>query len=145
MTSAGGDQPQILLLDTDAASHLQRGSLREDYRAILEGYPYLAISWITEAEWLTGLNLSSNQQRLERFEEWIAKLLLLSQDREITRRYAELAAVAKTKNQSVKSRQNDTWIAATAVRHNIPLMTLNRGDYKVFVEHGDLQIEPPFE
>lgn len=46
--------PRILILDTDTASNLQVGRLRPDYMAILDSYDLLAITWITEAEWLTG-------------------------------------------------------------------------------------------
>lgn len=134
---------RILLLDTDVASKLQIGKLREDYVAIVDTYDLLAISWITEAEWLTGLQLKDNQLRRERFEAWMTKLLHLSQDSEVTRRYADLAAVAATHRKGTKTRQNDTWIAATAVRHDLPLMTLNRGDFMDFAKFGGLKLEPP--
>ena len=136
-------EPRILLLDTDVASGLQRGNLRPDYVKLAETYDIYAITWVTEAEWRVGLRLNDNPKLQERFEKWMNLVLKLSQDDEITERYADLAAIAKQKNQSVKSRQNDTWIAAAAVRHDVPLMTLNRGDYMVFAKHGGLQLEPP--
>jgi len=111
--------------------------------AIIDSYDLLAITWITEAEWLTGLHLKDNPQRQRRFEEWMSKLLHLSQDSEVTRRYAELASIAVQHGGGTKKRQNDTWIAATAVRHDTPLMTLNRGDFMVYAKHGGLRLEPP--
>lgn len=137
------EAPRILILDTDAASKLQVGLLRSDYMAIIDSYDLLAITWITEAEWLTGLRLKENPQRQLRFEEWMSKLLHLSQDSEVTRRYAELASIAAQHGERTKKRQNDTWIAATAVRHDTPLMTLNRGDFMVYARHGGLRLEPP--
>jgi tRNA(fMet)-specific endonuclease VapC len=135
--------PRILILDTDVASKLQVDRLRPDYMAVIDTYDLLAITWITEAEWLTGLHLKDNPQRQQRFEEWMSKLLHLSQDSEVTRRYAELASIAAQHGEGTKKRQNDTWIAATAVRHDTPLMTLNRGDFMVYAKHGGLRLEPP--
>lgn len=134
--------PRILILDTDVASKLQVDRLRSDYMAIIDSYDLLAITWITEAEWLTGLHLKDNPQRQQRFEEWMSKLLHLSQDSEVTRRYAELASIAAQHGEGTKKRQNDTWIAATAVRHDTPLMTLNRSDFMVYARHGGLRLEP---
>lgn len=141
MTSSSSKR--ILLLDTDTASKLQIGKLRPDYAAIVDTYDLLAMAWITEAEWRTGLLLKENQKRQERFEVWMSKLLQLSQDSEVTQSYADLAAIASKRRLSTKTRQNDTWIAATAVRHGIPLMTLNRGDFMDFAKFGPLQLEPP--
>jgi predicted nucleic acid-binding protein len=36
--------------------------------------------------------------------------------------------------------QNDTWIAACAIRHGIPLLTLNRRDFAAFAEHDALAL-----
>ncbi len=138
-----GGPARIILLDTDAASRLQVNQLRADYLQILETYEIFAITWVTEAEWRTGLLLKENVKRRERFEGWMARVVKLSVDDEVTRRYAELAAIARRKNQGTKYRQNDLWIAATAVRHDLPLMTLNRGDYEVFARHGGLILQPP--
>lgn len=140
--SGPGDR-KIILLDTDAASRLQVDRLRADYFSILDGYEMLAITWITEAEWLTGLQLKENEHRRRRFDSWMNRLLKISVDDEVTRQYANLAAIASQKRQNTKHRQNDLWIAAAAVRHRLPLMTLNRGDFMVFAEHGGLQLEPP--
>ncbi len=134
---------RIILLDTDTASKLQIGKLRQDYLEILGAYDLRAISWITEAEWLVGLNMKPNEMRRKRFDEWMAKTLRLPHDDEITRRYGDLAAIAMQRRSNTKHKQNDVWIAATAVRHNIPLMTLNRGDYQVLAEYGGLRLEPP--
>lgn len=135
--------PRILLLDTDAASNLQRGKLRDDYKAILDTYDLLAITWISEAEWQAGHLQKANSERQTRYENWLTKVLRISHDQEITTRWAELAAVAAQRNQKVKYRQNDTWIAAAAIRHGIPLMTLNRSDFEVFARYGALELEPP--
>jgi predicted nucleic acid-binding protein len=135
--------PAILLIDTDVASNLQIGKLRPDYTQIVNSYDILAITWITEAEWRIGLLLRENPKRQERFERWMGKVLRLSQDDEVTRRYAELTAIAHQHGGTTKKRQNDTWIAASAVRHDLPLMTLNRGDFMVYARHGGLRLEPP--
>lgn len=134
---------RILLLDTDAASKLQVNKLRLDYKAIVDTYDMVAISWVTEAEWQVGLLLNQNPHRQARFETWLNKVVRIGQDPEVTRCYAELSAVAKQHNQTTKKRQNDTWVAAVAVRHQIPLMTLNRSDFDVFARHGRLVLEPP--
>ena len=146
MTAPTGSSPDdlsILILDTDAASKLQVDKLRADYMDIIDSYDLLAITWITEAEWRTGLQLKENRRREERFELWMSKLLHLSQDSEVTRRYADLASIAAQHGEGTKKRQNDTWVAATAVRHDTPLMTLNRGDFMVYAHHGGLRLEPP--
>lgn len=141
----GPPHQRILLLDTDAASKLQVAKLRDDYAAILGSYDILAITWITEAEWRTGLRLRENPRRQERFEKWMSKLLQLSQDSEVTQRYAQLAALGSQHGRSTKKRQNDTWIAAAAVRHDIPLMTLNRADFILYSRFGGLKLEPPLD
>ena len=140
---SGPADRKILLLDTDAASKLQVGQLRVDYLEIIDSFDLLAISWITEAEWRTGLRLKENANRQKRFEKWMSRLLQLSQDSEVTQRYAELASIAAQHGRGTKKRQNDTWIAATAVRHDIPLMTLNRGDFMDYANFGGLRLEPP--
>lgn len=140
--ASGAGSPSILVVDTDVASRLQIGKLRVDYAEIVDMYDIVAITWITEAEWRTGLLLNDNPQRRERFERWMDRVLRLSQDDEVTKRYAELSAIATQHRTTTKTRQNDTWIAAAAVRHDLELMTLNRGDFMVYAKHGGLRMVP---
>ena len=36
--------------------------------------------------------------------------------------------------------QNDTWIAACCVRHDVPLVTLNIKDFRDYAEHDGLRL-----
>lgn len=74
---------------------------------------------------------------MQELEAGMALYLVLPYDRLIARRWAELKVEVESKGNALEI--NDLWIAATALRHGIPLATNNR---RHFERVPDLQLVP---
>ncbi len=85
----------------------------------------VGISWIAAGEFLGG-SVSANQDR-ERVSLFLSGYLIVHSEIEIVEKYAEIYADLRTKNRMIGP--NDLWIAATAVRHDLPLLTRNVGEF----------------
>lgn len=118
----------LLLVDTDVASFLFKGDSRAGaYGQILRGNE-LALSFMTVAElfqWAAMRNWG--EARTKRLEQALEKYLVLPVDGELCRQWARLRA--GTKAQGVAMSVQDAWIASTALRYGLPLVTHNSKDF----------------
>lgn len=114
-----------VVVDTDVVSYLfRRDSRAELYRPHLDG-ELLVVSFMTVAEldrWSLGRGWGASRRR--RMEEHLGNFVIYPYDREMCRRWAEVSDGARRKGRPVGVA--DAWIAATAIRHGMPLVTHNR-------------------
>jgi predicted nucleic acid-binding protein len=85
-----------------------------------------AINWVTAGEFLGGGLLA--QQNAAIIEEMLARFTLVPSDTETVNAYAQLYATCRRNKRAIGP--NDLWIAASAVRHRIPLITRNQSDFE---------------
>lgn len=125
-----------VLIDTDAASVLQRGRAPDWVnRHVLGARVWL--SFVTVGElWKWAAIRSWGEPTRSRLETWIRERPVIPYDTEVARIWGELAAAAQQRGRPRP--QNDTWVAACALRHNLPVITLNRKDFADFEEHHGL-------
>jgi tRNA(fMet)-specific endonuclease VapC len=116
------------VIDTDVVSFLFKRDSRADlYRPHLVG-KILVISFMTLAEldrWTMERNWG--KARRERMEEHLKNFVIYHSDRALCLKWAEISDSARRKGRPIQTA--DAWIAATALLHDIPLITHNRNDY----------------
>jgi tRNA(fMet)-specific endonuclease VapC len=117
-----------VVVDTDVMSFLfKRDSRAEWYRPHLTG-KLLVLSFMTVAEldrWALARNWG--QTRRARMEEYLRNFVVYPFDRALCLKWAEVSDRARRNGRRIECA--DAWIAATAVLHNIPLVTHNTSDY----------------
>ena len=125
-----------VVIDTDVASFLQKDRAPEWVHEAIRG----ARIWLT---FVTVGELSKwavvrrwGDTRRDRLDLWVARRPVIPYDREIAGRWGELAGTAQLRGRPRP--QNDTWIAACCVRHEVPLVTLNSADFKDFADNNGL-------
>ncbi len=98
----------------------------------------LAVSIIVCGEVYEGLlRDSSPDQRFARFETFTATVDVITPDTQVARQYARIRSQLRAQGQILAD--NDLWIAATAVAHDL---TLVRGD-KHFQRIPDVRLHQP--
>ncbi len=126
-----------VVLDTDAASLLQKGRFPHELDRLILGNT-LCVTFVTVAElykWAETRGWS--QRRRRRLDEWLdTRVVILPSDRKTTRTWGRLAARAEQRGR--RRPVNDTWIAACCISRQLPLMTFNRRDFVDFEEHDGL-------
>jgi predicted nucleic acid-binding protein len=109
-----------LILDTNALSAFADGD--ENLLGVIENEPRLAVPVVVLGEYLFGIHQSRFRVRYQR---WLGSHLLLfdllAVGTDTARRYAELRGELKKAGTPIPS--NDTWIAALAREHHLPVVT----------------------
>lgn len=120
----------LLLLDTDVFSYLVRA---DDQR----GHPYrrhlvgkaITISFITVGEVLFGaVRRDWGARRIEGLKRRLVDSIILPFDFEVCVAYASLKTQLRAQGRILSD--NDLWIAASAVRHSLPLVSNNRKHFE---------------
>jgi predicted nucleic acid-binding protein len=107
------------LADTSAFIALEQG------RPLRETMPEaLAVSYVTVAELRVGLLMAMTPD--EQRQRWLTlaqveQLRPLRVDREVAQVWAEMQETLREAGRTLRT--NDSWIAATAVAHGLPLVT----------------------
>ena len=111
-------------LDTSAYSNFRRGN--EEVATLLDGAKFVGVSTIALGELRTGFLLGGKRERneaeLEVFLDHPA-VEILQVDAEVSRRYAEIVVDLRQAGTPVPT--NDIWIAATAARHGVAVLTFD--------------------
>jgi len=119
-----------VLLDTNVVSFLFKGDSRTSvYAPHLQGHR-LAISFMTVAElfqWAAIRNWGAH--RTEQLESSLQQYLVLPFDIALCRLWGETRAQCRAVGRPISPQ--DAWIAATALRHSLPLVTHNPNDFAV--------------
>ncbi len=114
-----------VVVDTDVVSYLfRRDSRAELYRAHLDG-ELLVVSFMTVAEldrWALERDWGASRRRS--MEEHLGNFVVYPYGRAICQKWAEVSDGARRRGSPVGVA--DAWIAATALLHEMPLVTHNR-------------------
>jgi len=119
----------LVLLDTDVVSYLfKRDSRGKLYEAHLLNHE-LAIAIMTVAELFQWASMYRwGLARRQRLETWLELFTILPVDIEGCRAWAIVRARRDALGRAISPQ--DAWIAATALRYGIPLITHNVGDFQ---------------
>lgn len=117
-----------VVVDTDVVSFLLKGDTRAElYRSHLQGKA-LALSFMTVAElyqWAYSRNWG--EQKLALLEERLHSYVIVPYDHDLCKQWASVCVERQRLGRPISVQ--DAWIAATALCHNSPLVTHNRGDF----------------
>ena len=118
-----------VVVDTDLVSFIFKNHpLGALYEAELAGCTLL-ISFMTLAEldcW--AIQSKWGSARREWLRLYLERFVLLPYCRSLCNMWAEVTVAARARGSRIECA--DAWIAATALRHDVPLVTHNRGDYR---------------
>jgi len=114
------------MIDTNVVSFLMQGGARaEAYMPHVEGHA-LGISFITVGEMYYGAEKAGwGARKRAQLDAHLHNFTVISFDRLIARHYGKIRAEHRKRGRIIAL--NDAWIAACAVRHNVPLVTDDRG------------------
>lgn len=118
-----------VILDTNIVSYLMRGGqLAQDYDPHIQTR-LLSIAFFTLGELYFGAEKAKwGKKRRTQLETTLRNYVVIPYDHEIARCYGRLVAYRELVGRRIAS--NDAWIAACAVRHNIPLITHNARHFR---------------
>lgn len=118
-----------LLLDTDVASYLFKNSPQAKvFQPHLVGKrPLLAFVSIAELlKWT--LKRGWGPKKVQQLETALRRYVVIPYDRDLAWAWARVTATCEKVGQPIAS--SDAWIAAAALRHDVPLLTNNRKHYQ---------------
>ena len=118
-----------ILLDTDVASYLFKNSLRaRSFRPLLQGKrPALAFVSVAELfKWT--LKRQWGKQKVEQLESALRQYVTIPYDRDLAWAWARSVAACEDAGRPIAP--SDAWVAAAALRHDIPLITNNVKHYE---------------
>lgn len=129
----------LILIDTDIASFIFKGSNYADaYTPVLSGNE-LALSFMTVAELFQWASLRQwGDRRLGQLEQYLSNYLIIPSDLPLCRTWAQVRADCQSMGRPISPQ--DAWIAATALRHSLPLVTHNTKDFAAI---SQIQIVTP--
>jgi tRNA(fMet)-specific endonuclease VapC len=117
---------ELVIVDTNVISFMIKADTRrEKYRRHLDGRQ-VCISFMTVAElYRWTIERSWGNKRVEGLRAELAKCVVLPYDDEMAWAWARIRSI---KGRPMES--GDAWIAATAIRHSLPLVTHNRKHFE---------------
>ena len=118
-----------VLLDTDIVSFLLKGDTRAAaYMPLLTGNRF-ALSFMTVAELFQWAGVRKwGARRVAALEQTLIGYLILPADVEMCRIWGTVRVNRASAGRPISPQ--DAWIAATALRHSLPLITHNASDYQ---------------
>lgn len=117
-----------IMVDTDVVSFIFKGDTRADsYTPHLIG-KLTMVSFMTIAEldrWEIQYNWGERKRR--KLEMFLQDYVISWADRALCHKWGEAVYSARRNGRPIRTA--DAWIAATALLHNVPLVTHNRSNY----------------
>jgi len=129
------------LIDTDILSYILKGiePVYQQSRDYFKKQERFIVSCITYYECLRGYHAVGATKYLRLFEDILVITDVLYLDRGILRKAAEIYGIFKKKG--LLPGELDIFIAATAIVHDLTLITNNEKHYKAFCDYFPLKIE----
>lgn len=123
---SGSVASPLILIDTNIVIYLLAGGPKAEACAPhLDGH-VLAISFQSVGElWYGAIRLGMVERKRRRLDDVIQRMTVLTVDEAMVRIWAELRA--SSESSGFTKQVADLWIAATAKRHELPLLTNDRG------------------
>ena len=117
-----------LLVDTDVVSFIfKQDSRAANYAKILQGNQ-LALSFMTVAELFQWAAIRKwGEARTQQLEQTLTSYLVIPVDIELCRCWGNLRAELQAMGKPISAQ--DSWIAATALRYDLVLVTHNEKDF----------------
>ncbi len=117
------------LLDTNIVSYVMRGGeLARGYAPHIRGR-LLAISFVTVGELYFGAEKARwGEKRRRKLEQTLRGFVVIPYDNEVARSYGRLMAAERQAGRTIDP--NDPWIAACALRHQVPLVSHNAKHFR---------------
>lgn len=119
----------LLLIDTNIASFIFKGSDYADpYIPLLSGHE-LALSFMTVAELFQWAILRQwGDRRVAQLEQYLSNYVIIPVDQLLCRKWAQIRADQQSAGRVISPQ--DAWIAATAIRYDLSLVTHNIKDFR---------------
>jgi tRNA(fMet)-specific endonuclease VapC len=116
---------QIVVVDTDVVSFLfKRDTRAVSYEAHLMGKE-MVISFMTLAElWQWAAQRNWGETKRRKLQRHIQTFTILHSDDELCLKWAEAVESGRRNGRPIDTA--DAWVAATALLHNVPVVTHNR-------------------
>ena len=117
-----------VVIDTDVASWLQRGTLPHALASRLTGTT-LCITFVTVGEFYKGAYKRAwGPRRIALLEDWLRRVVVLPYDGGVARWWGRISAAALTRGRAIPA--NDAWIAASCLSRSLPLATMNHRHFE---------------
>lgn len=121
-----------VLVDTDVFSYLtkEKHPLADVYRQHIKNKT-VALSFVTVGELLTwGKKRNWSAKKIANLEQRLRACVIVPFDYELCKVYAQLGTLKTSEGTDRTIAANDRWIAACALRHQIPLVSNNRKHFE---------------
>jgi predicted nucleic acid-binding protein len=129
---------QPVILDTDVASGVFKRDLPRQLSTRLVGRRAL-LTFVTLGELTKWVEVRHwGNTRRQNFSDWVSGYGVLEGDESVATTWGRITAQAQLRGQT--GPQNDSWIAAACIAHDLPLATLNVKDFQRFVDHNGLRL-----
>jgi tRNA(fMet)-specific endonuclease VapC len=118
-----------ILLDTNVASFIFKDSdYATPYKPLLNGHE-LAISFMNIAELYQWAFMRQwGDRRIAQLEQYLSNYLVIPSDQALCQEWGRLRSEAHRTGRAISAQ--DAWIVATAIRHNLELVTHNLKDFQ---------------
>lgn len=111
------------LLDTNIIIKIFEGN--KSIADKLNKLPQIYLSSVVLGELFIGINRVDNKEKhLKKLNDFLKICTILKVDKNTARNYGEIIAVLYKKGNPIPT--NDVWIAATALQHNLTLITADK-------------------
>lgn len=118
----------MVVVDTDVLSYVFKHDTRAElYEPHLAGKDWI-ISFVTLAEmqrWAIASNWGTAKRR--KLAEYLSTVFVFHSDDDLCVRWAEITEDGRRRGHQIQAA--DAWIAATALLHDVPVITNNRRDF----------------
>jgi len=132
---------RLCLIDTDILSYIlkRRENVYHNASEYLKTHKKFTISCITYYECLRGYKAVSALKRLRVFHEFLNITNILYLDQPVLEKAGEIYAFLKQRGKIPG--EFDILIGATAISHNLILITNNERHYRLLEEHFSLKLD----
>ncbi len=125
-----------VVIDTDVASLIQKRRTPPWANRYIIG-ARVWVTFITVGElWKWAEVRDWGERSRDELARWIARRPVIPSDDLVARQWGILSAAAR--GRSRPRPQTDTWVAASCLRHGLPLLTMNKKDFSDFAVHHGL-------